>query len=125
MILSNLQSVPIFIHSPKLIHFPRPPARITNPLFFPLISKPVHFLSGMMPHRVFVLELIKFSLKPPQQDLLGLSTQLNWRGSSPFAELSGIFSFTTNSTFEGKLVNFSIDAPIKVISGTLTVENKN
>ena len=79
----------------------------------------------MMPHRVFVLELIKCSLKPPQQDLLGLSTQLNWRGSSPFAELSGIFSFTTNSTFEGKLVNFSIDAPIKVISGTLTVENKN
>jgi len=79
----------------------------------------------MVLNHVLVLELIKCSLKPPQQDLLGLSTQLNWRGSSPFAELSGIFPFTTNSSFEGKLVNFSIDAPIKVISGILTIENDN
>lgn len=52
-------------------------------------------------------------LKPPQQDLFGLSTQLNWRGSSPFAELSGVFPFTSNSNFEDNLVNFSVDAPFK------------
>jgi len=65
---------------------------------------------------------MKHSLKPPQRDLLGLSAQLNWRGSSPFAELSGVFPFTSDSNSEQQSVNFSIDPPIKVITGTLKVE---
>ena len=73
---------------------------------------------------MFVLKLIRYSLKPLKQDLLGLSTQLNWRGSSPFAELSGTFPFTMNSILEGKVVNFSTDALIKVTIGIFSVKTK-
>jgi len=62
---------------------------------------------------MFLLELMRHSLKPLKQDLLGLSTLLNWRGSFPFAELSGTFPFTTNSIFGSELVNLSTDALIK------------
>jgi hypothetical protein len=36
-----------------------------------------------------------------------MSAQLNWRGSTPFGELSGLFPLTSAADFDSQLVNFS------------------
>jgi len=71
---------------------------------------------------MFLLKLMKYSLKPPKQDLLGLSTLLNWRGLLPFAELSGTFPLTINSIFEGEVVNFSTGTLIQVSIGIFSLK---
>ena len=36
-----------------------------------------------------------------------MSAQLNWRGSTPFGELSGVIPLASVVDFESQLVNFS------------------
>jgi len=52
-------------------------------------------------------------LKRHEHDISSVCGQLNWRGTSPFGELSGAFPFTSSSDLENRVVNFSSDFPIK------------
>ena len=43
---------------------------------------------------------------------------LNWRNTCPFGELSGAFPVDSIATISRKIVNFSANAPVKVIAYT-------
>ncbi|KAF8225980.1 tubulin nucleotide-binding domain-like protein [Tricholoma matsutake] len=50
---------------------------------------------------------LSLRLKGTSDDLANMSSQLNWRGSTPFGELSGILPLTSVADFNRQLVNFS------------------
>ncbi|KAF8957165.1 mtDNA inheritance protein Dml1 [Flammula alnicola] len=56
---------------------------------------------------------LPFRLKHLQRDISSVCGQLNWRGTSPFGELSGVFPFTEFSDLDKRIINFSSRNPIK------------
>lgn len=49
------------------------------------------------------------SLKGTHENIGSVSAQLDWRGITPFGELSGVFPFTSPKDLDSRIVNFSTD----------------
>lgn len=47
------------------------------------------------------------SLKGTHENIGSVSAQLDWRGMTPFGELSGVFPFTFPEDLDNRIVNFS------------------
>ena len=59
-------------------------------------------------------------LKDGYEDIASMCGMLNWRGSTPFGELSGIFPMNFLTNFErNTMINFSSDIPLKVSNNLL------
>ncbi|KDR78071.1 hypothetical protein GALMADRAFT_245054 [Galerina marginata CBS 339.88] len=105
--LNEFSSINIPILEPRL--WPR--SVWGGPLNFPLGS--VYHQSAILSAHVETSTL-PFRLKRHQRDISSICGQLNWRGPSPFGELSGIFPFMSSADFEARNFNFSSDLPIKL-----------
>ncbi|PPQ91103.1 hypothetical protein CVT25_013141 [Psilocybe cyanescens] len=117
--LNEFSSMNVPIEDPKLW----PNSVWGAPLNFPSTSLyhqsavlSAHVETCTLPFRYFLITsrscdiLINNRLNRNRYDIPSVSGHLSWRGTSPFAELSGLFPLTK---FTREIVNFSFDTPTK------------
>jgi hypothetical protein len=79
--------------------FSRPTSKPQRYLSGPVISA---FLPGSHADKLWVN-----SLRGTHENIGSMSAQLDWRGMTPFGELSGVFPFTSSEDFDNRIANFS------------------
>jgi len=89
--------------------------------FFPPTSKVQRFLCGKMlllsslQNAILIYPWLN-RLRGTNDDLASFAAQLNWRGTTPFGNLSGIFPVTSSADLDGALFEFSASHLDKVIN---------